>query len=205
MSGSLAMPGRAPDSGLARAGDTALWAFIAVATSLFALFITAYAMRMDAPDWSPLAMPSQLWFSSALLLAGSVTLHRAGTVARSGDWARARRALAVGGILAIGFLLVQAWAWQLLLAQRVVLAGNPAASFFYLLTALHALHVIGGLFAWAATVLLARSPQADPARVALRIALCARYWHFLFAVWIVLFAALGWLTPEIVRYLCGQG
>ena len=47
--------------------------------------------------------------------------------------------------------------------------------------------------------------RADAARVALRIALCARYWHFLLLLWAVLFAALGWLTPEIVRFICGRG
>ena len=47
--------------------------------------------------------------------------------------------------------------------------------------------------------------RADPARVALRIALCARYWHFLLVVWALLFAALGWMTPEIVRFICGRG
>ncbi len=80
--------------------------------------------------------------------------------------------------------------------------GNPAGSFFYLLTAMHGLHVMGGLVGWAVTARGARQ-DADPARTALRIALCARYWHFLLAVWLVLFAALGWLTPAVVNFICG--
>ncbi|MFN3295616.1 MAG: bb3-type cytochrome oxidase subunit III, partial [Caldimonas sp.] len=85
---------------------------------------------------------------------------------------------------------------------QVMPVGNPAASFFFLLTALHALHVLGGLVGWAVAVrALARAPQAQAA--AWRLGLCARYWHFLLAVWVVLFAALGWLTPELVAYLCG--
>jgi len=55
-----------------------------------------------------------------------------------------------------------------------------------------------------ATVQSAVAPQAEPRRLALHITLCARYWHFLFAVWAVLFAALGWLTPEVVRFICGR-
>jgi cytochrome c oxidase subunit 3 len=87
---------------------------------------------------------------------------------------------------------------------RVALAGNPAASFFYLLTALHGLHVLGGLAGWAGTMRAARR-SGDAARVARRIALCARYWHFLLGIWLVLFATLGWLTPEVVAFICGTG
>lgn len=187
----------------ARATSTGLWVFIGVASALFALFITAYAMRMDSSDWSALAMPWQLWLSTALLGLASVALQAAKTAAQAGRWPRARTLLWIGGAGALAFLGSQWWAWQDLNAARVVLAGNPAASFFYLLTAMHGLHLLGGLAAWAVTAQLAWE-RADLARVSLRIALCARYWHFLLAVWVVLFAALGWLTPEIVRFICGR-
>ena len=202
---SAVLPRAAPgDAMAARAVGTGLWLFILVASTLFALFLLAYAMRMDSGDWSPIARPWQLWLSSALLLAGSTLLQGAKTAAQRTDWRHARALLWAGGACALAFLGSQWWAWQALYGARVVLAGNPAASFFYVLTALHALHVLGGLAAWAVTAQLAWE-RADPARVALRIALCARYWHFLLAVWAVLFAALGWLTPEIVRFICGRG
>jgi cytochrome c oxidase subunit 3 len=189
----------------ARAVSTALWLFIGVASTLFALFLIAYGMRMDSgDDWSPLAMPWQLWLSSALLVAASVAMQVASHAAQAGDWARARPLLWAGGALALAFLGSQWWAWQALADARVALAGNPAASFFYLLTAMHALHLLGGVAAWAVTAQLAWE-RADAARVALRIALCARYWHFLLVLRAALFAALGWLTPEIVRFICGRG
>jgi cytochrome c oxidase subunit 3 len=184
------------------AGSIGLWAFIGVATALFALFITAYAMRMRSPDWSPIAMPWQLWLSTAVLLGGSVMLQWASHAARSGAWPRAQGLLLTGGLCAIGFVLVQLWAWQALQSARVGLSSNPAASFFYLLTAMHGLHVVGGLVAWLAAMRWARQ-EGDSPRAALAIALCARYWHFLLVVWGVLFAALGWLTPEMVEYICG--
>lgn len=170
-----------------------LWVFIAVASTLFALFLTAYAMRMlDAPDWSRIMLPRQLWLSTLWLAAGSLALHTAGR--RSGS--QARLLLQAGGACALAFVLTQWSAWQALQQARVALAGNPAASFFYLLTAIHALHVVGGLVAWGLTL---RDGQAW------RIALCARYWHFLLVVWVLLFAALGWLTPEVVAFICGRG
>ncbi len=187
----------------ARAAGTGLWVFIGVASTLFALFLTAYGMRMDSSDWSPLALPWQLWLSSALLLAASLAMQGASAAAQAARWDRARPLLWGGGGFALAFLGSQWWAWQALDTARVMMAGNPAASFFYLLTAMHALHLLGGLAAWAVTAQLAWE-RADAARVALRIALCARYWHFLLVLWVALFAALGWLTPEIVRFICGR-
>jgi cytochrome c oxidase subunit 3 len=181
---SQAAPGGAAAAGIG------LWVFMAVATSLFSLFIAAYVMRMNQTDWTAIAMPWQLWLSTALLVAGSVLLQQASAAARAALLARARFLLLAGGLCALAFLVVQLWAWQALQAIHVMPAGNPAASFFYLLTAMHGLHVAGS--AW-----------REPTHVAWRIALCARYWHFLLAVWVVLFAALGWLTPELVRFICG--
>jgi cytochrome c oxidase subunit 3 len=178
-----------------------LWVFIGVATTLFSLFLAAYVMRMDGSDWSPIATPWQLWLSTALLVAGSVTLQRASAAAREAQWQRARALLLAGGACALAFIGVQLWAWQALQAIRVVPVGNPAASFFYLLTAMHGFHVIGGLVGWTVTTRLA--VRGGTARAAELIALCARYWHFLLAVWIVLFMALGWLTPDLVRLICG--
>lgn len=180
----------------------ALWVFMGVATALFSLFIAAYVMRMESSDWSPLAMPPQLWLSTALLVAGSMLLQLAGARAGSRRWRQARGLFIAGGVCAAAFIGVQLWSWQQLLTDQVSMTGNPAASFFYLLTAMHGLHVAGGQIAWAISLRGMRS-GADMAQAAWRIQLCARYWHFLLAVWLVLFGTLGWLTPEAVRLICG--
>lgn len=170
-----------------------------VVTSLFALFLTAYALRMDSPDWHRIGLPWQVWLSTALLAAGSVAMAVASRAAGRGEMAVARLALRLGGLGAAGFVASQLWAWQALGAMQVMPAGNPAGSFFYLLTAMHGLHVLGGLAGWG----FAMSSRGSGEAVVLRMRLCARYWHFLLAVWVVLLAALGWLTPELVRYICG--
>lgn len=217
----LAMPLPAAPSPSTRrpsAGDIGLWAFIAVATTLFTLFLTAYAMRMRAADWSSIAMPWQLWLSSVCLVAGSVLMHRASHAAAKGQAQQLHRLLVAGGACAMAFVAVQLWAWSSLQSARVVLASNPAASFFYVLTALHGLHVLGGLVAWSSTmhadhgsgdgkpVPASPAPAAQAtvsASTAVRVRLCARYWHFLLAIWLLLFASMSQLTPEIVRALCG--
>lgn len=91
-----------------------LWVFIGVATALFLLFITAYVMRMNGADWSAIAMPWQLWLSTALLMAGSITLQRSAAAAQGAHWERARSLLLLGGACAVAFLGVQLWAWQAL-------------------------------------------------------------------------------------------
>ena len=179
------------------AAGIALWAFIGVATSLFSLFIASYVMRMESADWSPIALPWQLWLSTGLLAAGSVWLHQAGAAARGGKLALARNMLLAGGVSMLAFLGSQFWAWQALLTMRVTPAGNPAGSFFYLLTAMHGLHVAGGLVGWLVTWF------GQPRALGWRIRLCARYWHFLLAVWVVLFATLAGITPEVIRFICG--
>ena len=187
----------------ASAASIGLWVFMGVASSLFSLFVWAYVMRMSGSDAVALALPWQLWLSSALLVAGSATLQLAGAAARGARAAEARRLLLAGGLCALAFLAVQLWAWQVLLAAQVRPAGNPGGSFFYLLTAMHGLHVLGGLAGWAWTARAAWGPALAHTELAWRIALCARYWHFLLAVWVVLFAMLGWLTPEVARAICG--
>jgi cytochrome c oxidase subunit 3 len=191
------------DPGRTTAGSVGLWVFMGVASTLFALFLTAYVMRMAEPDWSPIALPWQLVLSTALLAIGGVVLQRAAGAARAAQWPRARGLLVAGGVGAFAFLAVQFWAWQTLVAQSVVLSGNPSASFFYLLTTMHGLHVLGGVLAWALTTYASVHPR-DPVRCAAHIALCARYWHFLLAVWLVLYAAMAWLTPEMARVICGR-
>jgi cytochrome c oxidase subunit III len=189
--------GRYPFGADETAGSIALWVFIGVATALFGLFLAAYVMRMNAGDWSPIAMPRQLWLSTALLVAGSGLMHLAAT-----QPARMRQLMLAGGTCALAFLGAQLWAWQALLDMHVMPAGNPAASFFYLLTAMHGLHMIGGIVVW---IWVAQRMQTEnTAQTQRRIGLCARYWHFLLAVWLVLYATFTGLTPELVAYICGR-
>ncbi|HJW12610.1 MAG TPA: bb3-type cytochrome oxidase subunit III [Albitalea sp.] len=184
------------------AGSVGLWVFIGVATSLFALFITAYVMRLAGSDATAIVMPWQLWLSTSALVAGSVTLQQSAAAAQAAQAERARTLLLAGGACALAFLAVQGWAWQALLVERVMPVGNPAGSFFYVLTTLHGLHVAGGLVAWGWTAHQTWR-QADARPTAWRVALCARYWHFLLLVWVALFASFVWVTPDVARIICG--
>lgn len=174
------------------AAKIGLGLFLVVAGSLFTLFISAYSMRLQMADWWPLPVPALLWFNTGLLIVSSLALEWAKASARRADMEHVQAGLLAGGVFAIAFLVGQLLAWRQLIAEGYFLASNPANSFFYLITGLHGLHVLGGLMALARTIVRARR-TTDTGKVRLGAELCAIYWHFLLFVWLVLFALLtGW-------------
>lgn len=178
------------------AAKIGLGVFIAVAGALFALTISAYSMRLEANDWWPLPVPRLLWLNTFLLVLASATLEWARVCVRRADIDGVRFALVAALTVTLAFLVGQLLVWRELNAAGYFLAANPANAFFYLVTGLHGLHVLGGLAALgrvAFRALRARRIAPEIARVRLGVELCAIYWHFLLFVWLVLFALIaGW-------------
>lgn len=168
-----------------------LWLLLAVVTSLFGLFISAYYMRMGHAhgDWSPVVLPRVLWLNTALLILSSAGLQTARGAVRRGQSDRVRIGLIVGGLFAVAFLAGQLLAWRELNASGYFL-GSAAAAFFYLLTAVHGLHLLGGLFVWGKTTVKMVLAGAEAIAVRSSVELCTVYWHYLLIVWLVLFAVL---------------
>jgi len=180
---------------LPSAGRIGLRVFMAVVTALFSLLILAYAMRMREPDWMPVPHPMLFWWNTGALVLASVAMAMARRIdARQTIW------LLAGGALAALFVFGQWTAWQQLSANGEGVAANPSNSFLYVFTGLHAAHVIGGLIVLAVTLARLRG-HVDRAQRA--VALCATYWHFLLAVWLVLMAVMWWITPAFVSAICG--
>ena len=168
-----------------------LWILLAVITSLFSLFISAYYMRMGHAhgDWSPVALPRVLWLNTAMLILSSGGMQAALAAVRREQIDRVWIGLIAGGLFALVFLVGQLWAWRQLNETGYFLS-SPAAAFFYLVTAVHGVHLLGGLFVWSRT--LVRAVPAGIAAIAVRssVELCTVYWHYLLLVWLVLFAVL---------------
>jgi cytochrome c oxidase subunit III len=171
-----------------------LWVFLAVVSSLFALFMSAYYMRMGhghvASDWQPVIEPQVLWLNSAMLIASSVSMQWARANLLRGQPERTFQALLASGLFTFAFLAGQWFAWQQLETSGFFSPRNPALAFFYLLTAVHALHLLGGLFVWARTLSRMRRRGFELIDAHLSLELCAIYWHYLLLVWLVLFALL---------------
>jgi cytochrome c oxidase subunit 3 len=174
------------------AAKIGLGVFLAVVGSLFALFISAYSMRMNMVDWRTLPVPRLLWFNTGVLVMSSIALQWAQMAARRNDMDVALVGLLAGGVSAFLFLVGQLLAWQQLNIAGYFLASNPANSFFYLITAVHGLHLMGGLVALGRTTAKVWHGVAAT-QVRLSVELCAIYWHFLLLVWLVLLGLLtGW-------------
>ena len=172
------------------AAKVGLRVFLAVATVIFTLLIIAYADRMGHAYWRPLPEPGLLWVNTALLILGSVALQWACNSVRQGRLDAVKYGLYAGGGLSVAFLAGQLLAWQQLVDLGYFATTNPANAFFYLLTALHGLHILGGLVAWwrsAARVWRG----AEIVDLRLGVELCAVYWHYLLLVWLILFALLS--------------
>lgn len=185
-----------------------LWVFLGVVTSLFGLFISAFLMRMghdlQASDWKPFPEPLILWINTAALILGSVAMQWARACVARGDADRTRAALLVAGVLTIAFLVGQVLAWRLMIISGYFQPHNPAVAFFYLLTLMHALHIVGGLYVWGRVLVRMRTRINDldehqaleiRRRFRLSVELCTVYWHYLLFVWMVVFALL--LTHSI--------
>ena len=163
-----------------------VWLFLGVATILFTALLSAYLVRMGLPDWRPLPEPGGLWINTAFLVLSSAALQLAWVAARRGRTTEMRQGLLAGGVLGLLFVLGQLVAWKQLQGMGYFAATNPSSSFFYLLTAIHGLHLLGGLVTWGRTSLKAWQ-GVYTAQSHLGVELCAVYWHFLLLVWLVLF------------------
>ena len=167
-----------------------MWLVLVPIVMLFVAFTSAGVVRGGiSSDWVPTAPPRILWLNTFLLLASSATLE----LSRGSLSASLRRAftgwLYVTTALGLAFLAGQMLAWRELMLRGVYLATNPSSSFFYLLTAAHGLHLLGGIVALFYLLLRARLMVVDPAR---RTALdvTAIYWHFLDGLWVYIFLLL---------------
>ena len=163
--------------------------FLGVVTAIFGLLTAAYFIRMTYADWQSLPVPALLWLNTAILILSSVALQWARTSAGHQQADRVRRGLLAGGALAFAFLVGQFLVWQQLGSLGYFVDTNPSNSFFYLITGLHGLHLLGGLVAWLrASLRLWRGADTDKIRMS--VELCAVYWHFLLLVWLVMFGLL---------------
>tara|TARA_B110000259_G_scaffold45770_1_gene53056 strand:- start:1311 stop:1967 length:657 start_codon:yes stop_codon:yes gene_type:complete len=167
----------------------ALKVFLGVVAVLFTLLIVAYAGRMAYEDWRPAPQIKLMWANTLVLFLGSLCLELAQYAVRRGKQKLLRRSLLAAGLCTLMFLLGQAQAWRELGALVFFQVTNPAIAFFYLITGLHGLHLLGGLVVWGQTLVrLWRGFELEKIRHS--VELCTIYWHFLLLVWIVLFGLL---------------
>lgn len=149
-----------------RAGETLLVAFLATVVMLFAGFTSAFLIRRTGSDWQAVTLPKLAYANTLVLAAARVLLELA---RRRASLAATRAALVCGLV----FLGGQVQVWRVLDAQGMFLTDSPEGAFFFLLSAVHGLHLVGGVVALLWQLVQARMPR-----------LVAVYWHFLALVWL---------------------
>ncbi|MEH6631309.1 MAG: hypothetical protein V7776_10800 [Halopseudomonas aestusnigri] len=185
-------------------GKLGLTAFFAIITVLFTLLTLGFFTRMASEDWVPLIEPDLLILNTIFLALSSMAFHGAWIIVRKQQamvlpsasspspqkQIKFRNGLmALGGVFAVAFILGQVLAWQQLYNQGNFVNTNPAITFFYLITALHAVHLLGGMFAWGrSAVKIWYGATTDKIRQSLE--LCTSYWHFLLMLWMLMFVLL---------------
>jgi cytochrome c oxidase subunit 3 len=171
--------------------------FLLVAVLMtFSGLIAAYVViaTNGAIEWKPFNLPIPVWISTGLILVSSITYHIAKKSFDDGDQARARKWLLVTTVLGGTFISSQILAWTELARRGMYVQSNPYAGFFYILTALHAVHVLGGIIALGSVILRSWNETSNEEELLRRRTLAGVtgwYWHFMGALWVVLFLLLG--------------
>ena len=175
---------------------TGVWIGIAAITMSFAAYTSALIVRQGAtPDWRHFQLPPILYLNTLLLLASSGTLERGRRlILREAPWRTAAASrgpawLLLTLVLGVLFIGGQVVAWRDLAAQGLFLSSNPSSSFFYVFTALHALHLLGGVTALGYVLVRLRSSAAWPPTGALDAT--SLYWHFMDVLWLYLLGVLA--------------
>ena len=177
-----------------------LWFFLGMVSSLFGLFASAYMLRMTSSHtglaaWQPLDEPSILWVNTLVLVVASAAMQIARARADNGDLGGVRSYFTAAGVLTVVFLAGQVLAWRLANASGQYGPSSAAYSFFVLLTAVHGLHLVGGLFVLSRTASrvwrgIGQNSVVARSQIRLSVQLCTLYWHWLLLIWLGLFALL---------------
>tara|TARA_B100000029_G_scaffold239943_1_gene237118 strand:+ start:478 stop:1113 length:636 start_codon:yes stop_codon:yes gene_type:complete len=169
-------------------GKFGLRYLMVISTIFFCLFIVTYSDRLVYADWKSMPEPILLWLNTLLLFVSSGVFISAQIASKNNQFDIVKKRLIFIGWLSLAFLVGQLTVWFQFINMGYYISSNPAYAYFYVFTALHGLHLLGGLIYWYLTIkkvwvtskiVVAKSKHTTE--------LCAIYWHFLLIVWIVLF------------------
>lgn len=147
-----------------------------------------------AAEWRPFELPVSVWISTLLILVSSLVYHLGKKSVDRNDQPAAKRWFILTTVFGAAFISSQLLAWFALNARGLYVEGNPYTGFFYLLTGVHAVHVVGGIVALGSILLRNLAPTERLVEISRRQTLAqvvGWYWHFMGGLWILLFVLLG--------------
>lgn len=172
-----------------------LWLALGSIVMMFAALTSAYIVKKNQSNWLEFDLPKMFWVSTVVILTSSVTVHLALKAFKAREMGRYRTLITVTAILGLAFITLQYLGFRELEAHNIALVGsrsNSAASFLFVITGLHMVHVLGGVIA--ILVIFARAYSVKVKNYSpLPVELAATYWHFVDALWIYLFIFYNWI------------
>ena len=168
----------------------AMWLFLATVIMLFASLTSAYIVRRADGNWQNFDLPSMFYVSSLVIILSSVTMQFAYAAGKNDRAAGVKMWVTATAVLGILFLVLQVNGWSQLIENRIHFSGgNPSASFVYVLSGLHGVHLISAVIFLAFVWNSGRQLKINSKNLA-QIEMCTTYWHFLGALWLYLFVFL---------------
>ncbi|WP_162418422.1 cytochrome c oxidase subunit 3 [Cyclobacterium roseum] len=164
----------------------ALWLFIVSVVMVFAGMTSAYIVRQSEGNWLEFDLPNVFWYTSGIIVLSSLSMHWSYVAAKKDDFNTLKLGLLITTLLGIAFLIGQWYSWEALVGQDVYFVGNPAGSFMYVFTGLHAFHLISGVI-FLIIVLISSLRNKIHSQNLPQLEMCVTYWHFLGGLWLYLF------------------
>ncbi|MGR6087269.1 MAG: cytochrome c oxidase subunit 3 [Arcticibacter sp.] len=169
-----------------------LWLSMVSMVMMFAGLTSGYIVRQAEANWLFFEMPSVFTYSTIIIILSSISMFWAQRSVAKNDRSGLTKGLTITLVLGLAFCVTQFSAWSELVRQGIYFTGNPSGSFLYVLSALHLLHLAGGILYL--VIVTARSYQGRyTAENHLPIELCSIFWHFLDILWVYLFVFLSLL------------
>ena len=166
----------------------ALWLAMGGMVMMFGSLTSAYIVRHAAGNWLEFRVPEIFFYGTLVILLSSATMHGSFIAFKKGNATQYRALLIATLVLGIAFVVLQYQGWMQLYKIGVALNGNPGGSFFYVISGIHAAHVVGGIFALTTAVMHAISlPYRITEKRRRRFQLVVHYWHFVDFLWLYLF------------------
>ncbi len=173
-----------------------MWFLLLVVLMTFGGLISAYIVisTNGVLEWTPFDLPIQVWLSTAFIIASSITYQVAQKALNADNQQKAKNWFLATTVFGGMFIASQLLAWFELVRRGVYVQSNPYAGFFYILTAVHAVHVIGGIAVLGYIVLRTWDKTYSDEELTKRKQISNTigwYWHFMDALWIVIVCLLG--------------
>ncbi|MBX2893014.1 MAG: heme-copper oxidase subunit III [Saprospiraceae bacterium] len=165
----------------------ALWVGIASIVMMFGAITSAYVVRRAAGNWFEFKLPDIFFLNTVVILLSSLTLHISYTAFKKGKEQLYKGLLVATFVLGILFVVLQYQGWVAMTVIGATFTINPSSSFVYVISGLHAAHVLGGIAALIVAMIYAFVlPYKPTERRRLRFELVVNYWHFVDVLWLYL-------------------